>query len=134
MSAERALFDAYREWRRLARAGQKAIGRRDWNLLLECQTIVQKIQPAITGLRRQVRDEWQQSKVDCSLKQKELQALVLELKDLLESNRKLLLAVRAGAWAEALSRRQKLEQTGRNLKRLQNSYASAYPPAWSSFS
>ena len=130
MSAEQALFDAYREWRRLARAGQKAISRRDWALLLECQTIVRKIQPTITNLRQQARDEWQRTNVDCSLKEKELQAVILEIKDLLESNQKLLLAARAGA----LSRRQKLEQAGRNLKRLQNSYASAYPAAWTSFS
>jgi hypothetical protein len=130
MSAERALFDAYREWRRLARAGQKAIGRRDWGLLLECQTIVQKIQPSIANLRQQAREEWRRSNADCASKEKQLQAMVVELKGLLESNKKLLLEARA----RAVSRRQKLVQAGQNLKRLQNSYVSPYSPAWTSFS
>jgi hypothetical protein len=130
MSAERALFDAYREWRRLAVAGQKAIGRRDWGLLLQCQTIVRKLQPSLAGLQQQAREEWRQSHADCALKEKELQAMILELRDLVESNRKLLLAARA----VAVSRRQKLEQIGRNLKRLQNSYAAIYPSPRTSFS
>lgn len=130
MSAERALFDAYREWRRLAWAGRKAIGKRDWGFLLECQSLVRQIQPSIAGLRQQAQDEWRRTKADGAAKEKELRAMVLELKDLLESNKKLLQAARL----TSLARRQKLEQAGRNLKRLRNSYACARPPAWTSFS
>ena len=50
MSAEQALLDAYSEWRRLAVAGRKAIGLRDWNFFSECQEAVKKIQPLITNL------------------------------------------------------------------------------------
>lgn len=130
MSAERALFDAYREWRRLTRAGHRAISKRDWAFLWECQSIVRKIQSDMAGLYQQARDEWRRSNVDCAMKEKELHAIVLELKDLVESNKKLLQTVRAAA----LSRREKLEQAGWNLKRLQNSYSSMCPPVWTSFS
>ena len=130
MSAERALFEAYREWRRLARAGSKAIGRRDWKLLLECQSIAQRLQPSISNLSRQAREEWRQSNLDCADKEKKLRATILELKDLLESSQKLLKTARAAA----LARRQKLELAGRNLKRLQSSYAFSPQPAWTSFS
>jgi hypothetical protein len=130
MSAERALFDAYREWRRLAWAGHRAISKRDWKFLLECQYLVQSIQPSITNLYQQVREEWRQSNVDCAAKQKELRAIVFELKDLLESNQKMLRAARE----TALAKRQQIEQAGRNLKRLQNSYVATPAPAWTSFS
>lgn len=130
MSAERALFDAWREWRRLTRAGQKAISKRDWPFLLECQGAVRRIQSSLANLYQEAHDEWRQSNTDCAAKKKELRVIALELKDLLESNQKLLHAARA----EALSRREKLEQAGRNLQRLQNSYSSARPPAWTSFS
>jgi hypothetical protein len=130
MSAEQALFDAYREWRRLAWAGRKAIGKRDWGFLLKCQSIIRQIQPSITSLRQQAQDEWRRTNVDGAAKEQELRAMVLELKDLLESNQKLLQAARL----TALDKRQKLEQAGRNLKRLRDSYASTHPPAWISFS
>lgn len=129
MSAEGALFDAYAEWRRLARAGHQAICRRDWRFLLECQGVIQRIQSSIAKLTRQARQEWR-SNVNCADKEKELRAVILELKDLLESNQKLLQAAKS----TALARRQKIEQAGRNLKRLQNSYAFSRPPAWTSFS
>jgi uncharacterized protein YoxC len=134
MSAERALFDAYREWRRLATASQKAICRHDWDFLLKCQAVVQKIQSSLAPLRRQAREEWRRANVDCVAKEKELQTVVVELKDLVASNHQLLVAARTRARAEAISRRQKLVQTALNLKRLQHSYASACSPAWTSFS
>lgn len=130
MSAERALFAAVQEWRRLARACHTAIGKRDWNFLLQCQKRVGSIQPSIPNLSREARKEWQRSHANLAAKEKELRALVLELQALVESNQKLLRATKALALAE----RKKLEQTVLNLKRLQNSYGPASPPAWTSFS
>ncbi|HUA68235.1 MAG TPA: hypothetical protein VMA13_06780 [Candidatus Saccharimonadales bacterium] len=121
MSAETALFGAYREWRRLAVAGQRAIHKKDWNFLLECQSITRKLQSAIPHLARQARDEWRQQKLDIPVKEQELRAFILELMQLLESNKKLLSAARAAA----ISRRDKLQQAGRNLKRLESSYLTA---------
>jgi hypothetical protein len=130
MSAERALFGAYREWHRLAKAGHNAIHKRDWNFLLECQQITRKIQTFIPNLTLEARNEWKEQKLDSEVKEKELRAVILELMKLLESNKELLCSART----TALSRREKLEEAGRNLKRLQNSYVLGHPSAWTSFS
>jgi hypothetical protein len=130
MSAEHALFGAYREWHRLARAGHQAIHKQDWNFLLECQQITSKIQSFIPDLTLQARNEWKEQKLDSAMKENELRTVILELMKLLESNKKLLCAART----TALSRREKLEQAGRNLKRLQSSYVLEHSSAWTSFS
>ena len=130
MSAERALFDAYREWRRLAKAAHRAIHKRDWAFLLECQRVIQGIQPLISNLTREARQEWRQQKADSEVKEEKLRAVISELAGLVESNQKMLHACRAGA----LSQREKIEEAGRNLKRLQNSYVLARSSAWTSFS
>jgi hypothetical protein len=130
MSAEQALFDAYREWRRLARAAQKAISRRDWKFFFECQNIIQKNQPFISDLTEEVRKEWKRQKVSCAAKEKELCKMISDLMRMLESNQQLLQTMRAAAMAK----REELEQAGRNLKRLQDSYVLTRTPAWTSFS
>ena len=130
MNAERALFDAYRNWRRLARACQKAIGQRNWPFLLRCQGAIKEIQSFTTSATRQVRDEWSRSNADTATKEHELRAIILELKELAESNKKQLQAARA----TALSRREQLEQVGRNLRRIQVSYGSAQPRVWTRLS
>ena len=130
MSAERALFSAYREWHRLARAGQTAIHKQDWNFLIECQQITRKIQTFIPNLTLRARNEWKERESDCVAKENELRAVILELMKLLDSNKKLLSSARK----TALSRREKLEQAGRNLKRLEASYVLERSSAWTSFS
>jgi hypothetical protein len=130
MSAEWALFSAYREWHRLARAGHNAIQKRDWNFLLESQQITRKIQSFIPDLTLQARNEWKERKLDSAAKENELRGIILELMTLLESNKKLLCTARANA----LSRREKIEQAGRNLKRLQSSYVLERSSVWTSFS
>jgi hypothetical protein len=125
MNAERSLFDAYREWRRLAGACQKAISRRDWSFLSECQSAIGKLQPFITAVTQQLRDEWKRSPADRPAKEAKLRATIMELKTLVESNKELLRSARA----VALSERQQLEQVGRNLRRIQSSYGSARRPA-----
>jgi hypothetical protein len=130
MSAEQALFDAYREWLRLARATHRAIGKRDWTFLLECQRVIQEMQPAVSRLTEAARKEWKQQKVDGEAKEKKLRRVILELVEMVDSNHELLQTCRT----EALFQRQKLEQAGRNLKRLQNSYALSRSSAWTSFS
>jgi hypothetical protein len=130
MSTEQALFDAYREWRRLAKAAHRAIYKRDWKFLFECQSRVQRVQPLISNLTEKARNEWKQQKADGRAKEERLRAVISELIGLLESNQKLLRDCRA----TALSKRGELEQAGRNLKRLQNSYNLTRSSAWTSFS
>lgn len=130
MSAEQALFDAYRKWHRLAKSAQQAIHKRNWDFLLECQGVIRKIQPLISNLTLEARQEWRQRKLDVAAKEELLLAVTAELTTLLESNQKLLRT----AQAAALSQREKLGQAGLNLKRLHTSYALTRPSAWTSFS
>jgi len=130
MTSNQALLDACREWHRLARAANTAICRRDWKFLLECQCRTKKIHRFVSNLAQNRPHEQRRPEGEVSAGQKQLHTVVRELAALLESNKKLLQAARAAALLE----REKLAQSGRNLKRLQNSYASGAPPAWTSFS
>jgi hypothetical protein len=130
MSAEQALMGAYSEWHRLAGAEGRAIRLRDWNLLLECQQALKKFQPLITRLTYEARDEWKQKGLDFVAKENAVRAVVLKLIESGQRNKRLLQNARQAAQA----RREELEQAGRNLKRLQLSYASARTSAWTSFS
>jgi uncharacterized protein (DUF58 family) len=130
MSAEQALLNAYSEWRRLTEAEGKAIRQRDWNFLLECQSLLKKFQPLITQLTFAARSEWKNSGADFLTKENKFHVIVSELIELGQRNKALLQTARRAAQAK----REELEQAGRNLKRLQFSYASARAPAWTSFS
>jgi hypothetical protein len=130
MSAERALLNAYSEWHRLAEAEGKAIRQRNWNLLLECQRVLKNLQPLIIQLRLAARSEWKNQGTDCAAKGKNIRDLVSQLIELGQRNKMLLQTARQTAQVK----REQLELAGRNLKRLQLSYAFACPPAWTSFS
>jgi hypothetical protein len=130
MSAERALLNAYLEWRRLAEAEGKAIRMRDWKFLLECQQALKKLQPFISQLSFAARSEWKKSGADLIAKEEIIRTIVLELIELGKRNKISLQAAREAAQAK----REALEKAGRNLKRLQLSYVSARRSAWTSFS
>jgi hypothetical protein len=130
MSAEKALFDAYREWARLAKAENRAIHRRDWNFVLECQQLLQNIQALITRLTGEAHEEWEKSGVNSEPKKTRLRNVVAGLIELARENQKSLDSARE----TALLKGRELEAAGRNLKRLHNSYASVQPAGWVSFS
>jgi hypothetical protein len=130
MSAEKALFDAYREWNRLAKAENRAICQRDWDLLGECQQLLKNLQPLITRLTGEANDEWEKSGADCESKRTKLRKVVAGLIELARKNQMLLNSARESALAKG----RQLEAAGRNLKRVQNSYVSAQPAGWVSFS
>ena len=130
MSAEQALFDAYREWRRLAKAESKAISLKDWNLLAECQNLLQNIQPVITRLTQEAHDEWEKSGADLEAKKAKLRETVAGLIGLARENQ---LSLRV-ARELVLAKGRQLAEAGRNLKRLQHSYAPARSSGWVSFS
>jgi hypothetical protein len=130
MSAERALLNAYLEWRRLAEAEGKAIRMRDWKFLLECQQALKKLQPFISQLSFAARSEWKKSGADFAAKEDLIRAVVLELIELGQRNKISLQTARAAAQAK----REQLAAAGRNLKRLQVSYVSTRASAWTSLS
>src|SRR6201999_908283 len=104
----------------------KAIRRRNWDFLLECQSFVKKLQPLITQLTREAVAEWKQSGANVVEKKKQIRAVVSELIALAKQNKSQLAAARAIAKFE----REQLEQARQNLKRLHQSYVIARPTAW----
>jgi hypothetical protein len=122
MSAEKALFNAYRKWRRLAKAEGEAIRRRDWIFLSDCQQALKSLQPIITDLTNQARDEWKQCGLDCTQKENVLRSVVLELMEIGRRNRALLQLL----LESAQNKIHQLGQAGRNLKRLRSSYAPMF--------
>ena len=130
MSAEQALFDAYREWRRLSKAESKAISLKDWNLLAECQKLLQNLQPVITRLTQEAQDEWKKSGADFEAKKARLRETVAGLIELARENQLSLRVARALLQAQG----RQLAEAGRTLKRQQHSYAPARSSGWMSFS
>lgn len=130
MSAEQALFDAYRDWRRLTIAAGRAIQQRNWSFLRDCQEFTRKLPPLITRLTGEARAEWERNGDDRQGKEQAFQPLVAELIDLLQQNQALIQTAKRVAMPE----RNRLEQAGQNLRLLQQSYAFARPAGWSSIS
>ncbi len=130
MKAESALLDAYAEWRRLAEAAKKAIYSGNWPFVLECQKVIEQLQPKITELALQARSEWQRSGIDPVAAGKKLHFTVSELINLVESNKALI----DSAQERVKSENQQRQHAVQNLKRLQQSYAAVHRSVWSSFS
>ena len=130
MNAEQALRDVYREWRRLMIAGGRAIQRRDWNLLGECQQLTKKLQPEVSRLTREACEGWKRAGANLVIKEEEVNAILSELLKLAQRNQALIRTSRQAAQTE----RNRLKQAGQNLRLLQQSYAFARPAGWTSFS
>lgn len=130
MMADEALLEACAEWRRLAQAVNTAIQSRRWDFVVECQALIHRLQPQITRLSRQARDERASSAKADGAGGEKLESIVLELIKLVESNKSLLNSAQERVTAEHEQR----QQASRNLKRLQQSYAAMHQPAWSSLS
>jgi hypothetical protein len=130
MKAENALLETYAEWRRLAEAAKQAIRSGNWPFVLECQKVIEQLQPQITELARQVKSEWQRSGIDPLAAGKKLHSAVLELINLVESNKALI----NSAQERVKSENQQRQHAVQNLKRLQQSYAAVHRTGCSWFS
>ena len=120
MNSETELNECCREWRRLAAVEGDAICRRDWQLVLDCQKALRMLQPRLLRC----------SETNAPAAKTNFQAAVSEMIDLERRNLDLLNTLQQSA---AL-KKQRLEQTQQNLRRVQHSYAPAPAAAWSSFS
>jgi len=98
--------------------------------VLECHKVIEQLQPKITELSRQAKSEWQRSGTNPAPAGKILHSTVLELINLVESNKALIHSTQERAKSENQLRRHAVQ----NLKRLQQSYAAVHQTAWSSFS
>jgi hypothetical protein len=124
------LQQAYREWRRLAEAEGKAIRAGDWGLVADCQRALNQLQPVITQLNQRLPEEGQSPASQCAAARHNSRATVLELIALQTQNLAALQQRRERLSAHV----QRLLLTGRNLRRIQRSYATAAPAAWNSYS
>ena len=118
MNAERELFHAYAEWRRLAAAETSAIQSRNWSLLADCQQAIEDFQKHVSRLTLEARNEWRRKGENLPAKENQIQALVNELIEITRQNHALL----AVAGKTAQIQISELREAGLNLKRLR-SYA-----------
>ena len=130
MTAESALLDAYTEWRRLAAAACYAIRSRNWGFVQECHGIIERLQPRIAELTREAASEWRHAGMSCPAGREQIRLAVLELIKLVECNKSMINSVQERVTPEY----QQQQQAGRNLKRLQKSYATVHRQTWSSLS
>lgn len=130
MNAERQLVEAYGEWRHLAEIEGEAIGARDWMMVAASQTALRHLQERISSLSPTVREEWSKRGDERVVKERGLTAIIHELIGLERRNQTLLNSLQEAARLKL----NQLDQAGRNLKRIQRSYGSTDPTAWTSFS
>jgi hypothetical protein len=130
MNADRALQEAYQEWRRLAEAEGEAICARNWTLLFDCQNALRRLQPLIIRRTGEARREWKQNGLDCRERENILCTMVKSLIELERRNYSLLEDRRHAAEMELA----KLEEASLTLRRIQRSYAPVRLPSWTSLS
>jgi flagellar biosynthesis regulator FlaF len=130
MNAETALTEAYQEWRRLAETEGDAIRSCNWGLLAASQRALEHLRDRITALTVTAKKEWVQFGADITSRENKFRAIIADLMQLERQNSTLLTAIRQGVKTQL----DKLDQSGRNLKRVHRSYAPARSPVWTSFS
>jgi hypothetical protein len=118
MNAERELFHAYAEWRRLAEAETTAIQSRNWPLLADCQHVIEDFQKHVSRLTLEARAEWRRRGENLDAKEAQIQTLVNELIAITRQNHALLTTAKQ----TTQTRLGELKTAGINLKRLR-SYA-----------
>lgn len=125
MNAERELFHAYAEWRRIAEAETIAIQSHNWTLLADCQHAIEDFQKHVSRLTLEARDEWRRRGENLEAKEQQVQAVVKELIVITRQNHSLLEAARKSAQ----SRVNELREAGLNLKRLRSYAKGVLQPA-----
>jgi len=122
MTADATLFEAYKDWQKLAEQEGEAIRARDWPRVSDCQNRLAALQSRIIRLTSLARQEWQQMHLDRAAKEGELRKTISGLIELEKQNSESLAAVK-GAAREKLD---ELDVARQNLKRVQRSYSAAY--------
>jgi len=130
MTHEKALFEAYQDWRRLAELEGDGIRARDWTLVTDCQNRLAALQTRIIRLTHDTREEWRRTGADLAQKENNLRQTVSSLIELEMTNSSALSA------AKEVTRGQlhQLDGARQNLKRVERSYSSVGTVGWNSFS
>ncbi|HXT13380.1 MAG TPA: hypothetical protein VN873_17620 [Candidatus Angelobacter sp.] len=130
VTAEPALFEAYEEWRQIIEAAGAAIRAGNWSVASDCHKRISVLQPRITRLTNETRQEWQRAGAGLSVKERKLHAIVSGLIELELQNNSFL----ASAKQSARNHLDQLSRARQNLKRVHRSYSSVRPTTWNSFS
>ena len=118
MNAEVELNKTCEEWQRLAGIEGEAICRRDWQLVFDCQDALRKLQPRLLRCNESPDGK------------RNFQMAVSNLIEIERRNLELLNVLRQ----RAAMQREQLEQSHKNLRRIQRSYVRSRNADWSTFS
>jgi hypothetical protein len=131
MTHEHALFEAYRDWRRLAELEGEGIRTSDWPLVTDCQNRLAALQTRLIRLTTNAREEWRRNGADLAQKEENLRQTVSSLMQLEMEN-----SARLSATKEiARTQLNQLHAVRQNLKRVQRSYSTVVASGhWNSFS
>jgi hypothetical protein len=130
MSAKQNLLNAYESWEQLTHHESAAISRADWPGVSECQKNKQELQRSIIHLTDAARAESDEAGVDKKRFDTDLRQIVNRLIALENNNSELISERRQTAELQ----RAELDQTSRNLRRMQKSYAQPASAVWQSYS
>jgi hypothetical protein len=130
LKAEHDLFEACREWRRLAEAEGEAIRTGNWGLCAACQKSLQHLRERMSALMPAVRAVWRQAGDDRATRMQTFDDTLRELIKLEHRNHTLVQAVRAATHTKL----QQLNQAKIKLKQLRQAYGFASRPMANSFS
>ena len=130
MNAQKALHEAYEEWRRLAEAEGEAIRAGNWDLVSDCQIALQDLQPRILRCTEQAQEEWTRLGLDPSAMEDEFRRVIKSLIDLENRNQVSLNTQRSAAQDEF----KELTEVNRTLQRVKRSYAQIQTSTWTTIS
>lgn len=129
MVHEKALFEAYQDWRKLAELEGDGIRRRDWTLVTDCQNRLAVLQTRLIRLTNDAREEWRRTGADLTQKENNLRQTVFSLMELEMANRASLSVAKESARAQL----NQLDSVRQNLKRVERSYSSVGTVGCNSF-
>lgn len=129
MAHEKALFEAYQDWRRLAELEGEGIRTRDWTLVSDCQNRLEALQARIIRLTSDARAEWRRTGADLGQKERKLRETVSGLVELERANSVSLSAAKETT-GEQLNQ---IDSVRQNLKRVERTYSSVGSAGWNSF-
>ena len=130
MSAKDFLFDLYQQWRGLSEAEGEAIQCCNWTALSDCQKTKSQLQETITHWTIRAREECAAQHRNWVEVEGELRAVIGQLILLEQCNSEWL----GEKQRVAKARHSELNQSARNLRRLQGAYVSGGEALWNSYS
>ncbi|MDX1951815.1 MAG: hypothetical protein SFY81_06500 [Verrucomicrobiota bacterium] len=124
------IFKLYEEWRTLTEAETSAIMASNWAQVKQCQAAKQRLQEVIVRTTEEANLQWKHAGADLKQVEHKLRCVINELICMEMKNAEFLESRKAEVQNELAS----LDQSRRNLDKIQQSYSSAPRPMWQSFS